>query len=385
MEYIKNIKKSYKLKYNITYYIIIAVVAVMSVMSVTGDLKRSTMGLLARIAYSIIMALSLNLVVGFLGELSLGHGGFMCVGAYIGCFCANFLHNVIGSPLLVLIISMVIGGLSAALFGFIIGLPALRLKGDYLAIVTLAFGEIVRNIFKNLPWFGGAMGLSTVTYSANSLFIVGFVVVILVLFLSQNLIRSKHGRAVTAIRDNEIAAKAMGINVTFYKLLIFVISAAFAGVAGVIYGHFTTPVMYSFFSYNYSIEVLVMVVLGGMASLNGSIIAATLITVVNFLLQDNLSGDLAALRLLIYALILIVVVLFNNSPAFKPIREKYGLHKVIEKISFRKKPSTVTDDKADWNKIETKIPMDEVLSVDFRTEEAIPAVDSAEKEEKDNG
>lgn len=385
MEYIKNIKKSYKLKYNITYYIIIAVVAVMSVMSMTGDLKRSTMGLLARIAYSIIMALSLNLVVGFLGELSLGHGGFMCVGAYIGCFCANFLHNVIGSPLLVLIISMVIGGLSAALFGFIIGLPALRLKGDYLAIVTLAFGEIVRNIFKNLPWFGGAMGLSTVTYSANSLFIVGFVVVILVLFLSQNLIRSKHGRAVTAIRDNEIAAKAMGINVTFYKLLIFVISAAFAGVAGVIYGHFTTPVMYSFFSYNYSIEVLVMVVLGGMASLNGSIIAATLITVVNFLLQDNLSGDLAALRLLIYALILIVVVLFNNSPAFKPIREKYGLHKIIEKISFRKKPSTVTDDKADWNKIETKIPMDEVLSVDFRTEEATPAVDSAEKEEKDNG
>ena len=385
MEYIKNIKKSYKLKYNITYYIIIAIVAVMSVMSVTGDLKRSTMGLLARIAYSIIMALSLNLVVGFLGELSLGHGGFMCVGAYIGCFCANYLHNVIGSPLLVLIISMVIGGLSAALFGFIIGLPALRLKGDYLAIVTLAFGEIVRNIFKNLPWFGGAMGLSTVTYSANSLFTVGFVVVILVLFLSQNLIRSKHGRAVTAIRDNEIAAKAMGINVTFYKLLIFVISAAFAGVAGVIYGHFTTPVMYSFFSYNYSIEVLVMVVLGGMASLNGSIIAATLITLVNFFLQDKLSGDLAALRLLIYALILIFIVLFNNSPAFKPIREKYGLHKVIEKISFRKKPSTVTDDKADWNKIETKIPMDEVLSVDFRTEEATPAMDAEEKEEKDNG
>lgn len=385
MEYIKNIKKSYKLKYNITYYIIIAVVAVMAVMASTGDLKRSTMGLLARIAYSIIMALSLNLVVGFLGELSLGHGGFMCVGAYIGCFCANYLHNVIGSPLLVLILSMIIGGLSAAFFGFIIGLPALRLKGDYLAIVTLAFGEIVRNIFKNLPWFGGAMGLSTTTYSANSLFVVGFAVVILVLFLSQNLIRSKHGRAVTAIRDNEIAAKAMGINVTFYKLLIFVISAAFAGVAGVIYGHFTTPVMYSFFSYNYSIEVLVMVVLGGMASLNGSIIAATLITLVNFFLQDKLSGDLAALRLLIYALILIFIVLFNNSPAFKPIREKYGLHKIIEKISFRKKAGTVTDDKADWNKIETKIPMDEVLSVDFRTEEATPAMDAEEKEEKDNG
>lgn len=385
MEYIKNIKKSFKLKYNITYYIIIAVLAVTAVMSATGDLKRSTMGLLARIAYSIIMALSLNLVVGFLGELSLGHAGFMCVGAYIGCFCANYMHNVIGNPLLVLIIAMLIGGLSAAIFGFIIGLPALRLKGDYLAIVTLAFGEIVRNVFKNLPWFGGAMGLSTVTYSADSLFTVGFVVVIIVLFLSQNLIRSKHGRAVTAIRDNEIAAKAMGINVTFYKLLIFVISAAFAGVAGVIYGHFTTPVMYSFFSYNYSIEVLVMVVLGGMASLNGSIIAATLITVVNFLLQDKLSGDLAALRLLIYALVLIFVVLFNNAPAFKPIKEKFGIHNLFGKLRSHRKASTITDDKADWNKIETKIPMDEVLSVDFRTEEAVPTGDSEEKEEKDNG
>lgn len=385
MEYLKNIKKSFKLKYNITYYIIIAVLAVTAVMSATGDLKRSTMGLLARIAYSIIMALSLNLVVGFLGELSLGHAGFMCVGAYIGCFSANYMHKFIGSPLLVLIISMVIGALSAAFFGFIIGLPALRLKGDYLAIVTLAFGEIVRNIFKNLPWFGGAMGLSTVTYNADSLFTVGFVVVIIVLFLSQNLIRSKHGRAVTAIRDNEIAAKAMGINVTFYKLLIFVISAAFAGVAGVIYGHFTTPVMYSFFSYNYSIEVLVMVVLGGMASLNGSIIAATLITVVNFLLQDKLSGDLAALRLLIYALVLIFVVLFNNAPAFKPIKEKFGINKIFEKIFSRRNVSTITDDKADWNKIETKIPMDEVLSVDFRTEEATPAMDAEEKEEKDNG
>lgn len=385
MEYFKNIKKSFKLKYSITYFIIIAFLIVTAVLAGSGELKRSSIGLLARISYSVIMALSLNLVVGFLGELSLGHAGFMCVGAYIGCFCANYLHGIIGSPLLVLILSMLIGAVAAAFFGFIIGLPALRLKGDYLAIVTLAFGEIVRNIFKNLPWFGGAMGLSTETYSAEGLFVVGFVVVVIVLFLSQNLIRSKHGRAVTAIRDNEIAAKAMGINVTFYKLLIFVISAAFAGVAGVIYGHFTTPVMYSFFSYNYSIEVLVMVVLGGMASLNGSIIAATLITVVNFLLQDNLSGDLAALRLLIYALILIVAVLFNNAPVFAPFKEKYGLHSLIEKITSRRKASTVTDDKADWNKIETKIRMDEVLSVDFRTEEAVPAEETDGKDGKDNG
>ncbi len=384
MGYLQSIKKGFKLKYNITYFVIIAFVAAMVLLNNGGVLGRSTVGLLSRIAYSIIMAVSLNLVVGFLGELSLGHAGFMCVGAYIGCYCANLLHPVLNNPLLVLIIAMIIGGACAAVFGFIIGLPALRLKGDYLAIVTLAFGEIVRNVFKNLPWFGGAMGLNTKTYKPSSLFIVAFVVVLIVLFLSQNLIRSKHGRAVTAIRDNEIAAKAMGINVTFYKLLIFVISSAFAGVAGVIYGHFATPVMYSFFSYNYSIEVLVMVVLGGMGSLNGSIIAATLITYINFLLQDNLSGDLAALRLLVYALILIVMVLFNNAPAMQKYRERLSIKHWMDERA-RRKAETVVDDSAVWARVPSKIPMDEVLSVDLRTEEALPAQDETGKEETLNG
>lgn len=384
MGYLQSIKKGFKLKNNITYFVIIAFVAAMVLLNNGGVLGRSTVGLLSRIAYSIIMAVSLNLVVGFLGELSLGHAGFMCVGAYIGCYCANLLHPVLNNPLLVLIIAMIIGGACAAVFGFIIGLPALRLKGDYLAIVTLAFGEIVRNVFKNLPWFGGAMGLNTKTYKPSSLFIVAFVVVLIVLFLSQNLIRSKHGRAVTAIRDNEIAAKAMGINVTFYKLLIFVISSAFAGVAGVIYGHFATPVMYSFFSYNYSIEVLVMVVLGGMGSLNGSIIAATLITYINFLLQDNLSGDLAALRLLVYALILIVMVLFNNAPAMQKYRERLSIKHWMDERA-RRKAETVVDDSAVWARVPSKIPMDEVLSVDLRTEEALPAQDETGKEETLNG
>lgn len=384
MGYLQSIKKGFKLKYNITYFVIIAFVAAMILLNAGGVLGRSTVGLLSRIAYSIIMAISLNLVVGFLGELSLGHAGFMCVGAYIGCYCANLLHPVLNNPLLVLIIAMIIGGACAAVFGFIIGLPALRLKGDYLAIVTLAFGEIVRNVFKNLPWFGGAMGLNTKTYKPSSLFIVAFAVVLIVLFLSQNLIRSKHGRAVTAIRDNEIAAKAMGINVTFYKLLIFVISSAFAGVAGVIYGHFATPVMYSFFSYNYSIEVLVMVVLGGMGSLNGSIIAATLITYINFLLQDNLSGDLAALRLLVYALILIVMVLFNNAPAMQKYRERFSIKHWMDERA-RRKAETVVDDSAVWARVPSKIPMDEVLSVDLRTEEALPAQDETGKEESFNG
>mgnify|MGYP000835432369 FL=1 len=239
-------ESKFKLKNYISYIMVIAVLGVSVILQLTGNLQRSASTLLVQTAYSIILAVSLNLVVGFLGELSLGHAGFMCVGAYLGGYIAIQLSDVIGSKLLVLIISMLAGGVIAAIFGLIVGLPALRLKGDYLAIVTLAFGEIVRTIFKNLDVFGKAMGLrtNTIKYDTRndtSLYIVAFVVVLIVLFMINNLIRSKHGRAITAIRDNEIAAKAMGINVTFYKLFVFVFSAFFAGVAGVIYAHYITP------------------------------------------------------------------------------------------------------------------------------------------------
>lgn len=212
-------ESKFKLKNYISYIMVIAVLGVSVILQLTGNLQRSASTLLVQIAYSIILAVSLNLVVGFLGELSLGHAGFMCVGAYLGGYIAIQLSNFIGSKLLVLIISMLAGGVIAAIFGLIVGLPALRLKGDYLAIVTLAFGEIVRTIFKNLDVFGKAMGLrtNTIKYDTRndtSLYIVAFVVVLIVLFMINNLIRSKHGRAITAIRDNEIAAKAMGINVT---------------------------------------------------------------------------------------------------------------------------------------------------------------------------
>ena len=276
---------------------------------------------------------------------------------------------------------MLAGGVFAAIFGFIIGLPALRLKGDYLAIVTLAFGEIVRNVFKNLTMFGGAMGLKTdsIKIKSSTLYIVSFILVLAVLFLIQNLIRSKHGRAITAIRDNEIAAKAMGINVTFYKLFVFVIAAFFAGVAGVIYGHYYTPIIYTTFDYNYSIEILVMVVIGGIGSISGSIIAAALITYINFVLQNNLSGDLAAVRLLVYAVILISVVIFNNAPALKPIKDKINVKAFSDKI-FKKKASTITDDDVAWNRIESKINMDELLSIDVKPTDNIP--DKPEKEDE---
>ena len=288
------------------------------------------------------------------------------------------------------IISMLAGGVIAAIFGLIVGLPALRLKGDYLAIVTLAFGEIVRTIFKNLDVFGKAMGLrtNTIKYDTRndtSLYIVAFVVVLIVLFMINNLIRSKHGRAITAIRDNEIAAKAMGINVTFYKLFVFVFSAFFAGVAGVIYAHYITPVQYSVFSYNYSIEILVMVVLGGMASINGSIVSAALITIINFELQSKLSGDLAALKYLIYALILICLVIFNNAPAFTRIKEKLAPRFIMARIADKKrKPEDISDDKGEWSNVPTKISMDEILSVDMQQgKEFVP--DKPQKGGKKNG
>ena len=383
MGYFKNVKKNFKFK-DLTNYIIVGIILLLSlILKATGNLPRSSMTLLTQIAFSIILAVSLNLVVGFLGELSLGHAGFMCVGAYIGCLSANYLGKVIDSQLLVLIIAMAIGGVVAAFFGFIIGLPALRLKGDYLAIVTLAFGEIVRNIFKNMKTFGGALGLRTTTYK-GSLFIVAFIMVFVTLFLIQNIIKSKHGRAITAIRDNEIAAKAMGINVTYYKLFVFILAAFFAGIAGVIYGHYASPVIYSFFSYNYSIEILVMVVLGGMGNLTGSIVAATLITVLNFQLQTRLSGDLAAIKFLVYAIILIVFIIFNNAPKLQSLREKLSITRILHERKEKRNPASIKNDQAKWDKIPTKIRMDEVLSVDV-TPESPYTPDKPDKPDKKGG
>ncbi len=373
--YLNNIKKGFKFKNFISYIVILAVTILFGILSLTGGLKASTQILLEKIAYNIILATSLSLVVGFLGELSLGHAGFMCLGAYFGAYMQTTVFSSLtaSSPFLSLIIAMIIGGIVAAIFGFIIGLPALRLKGDYLAIVTLAFGEIVRCIFQNLDTFGGAIGMTTYHYDRNVLFIICFVVALLSLAVINNFIKSKHGRAVMAIRDNEIAARAMGVNVTFYKLLVFVISAFFAGIAGVLFSNASTRINATasgIFDYNHSINILVMVVLGGMGSINGSIVAATVITFINVKLQTILTGDLAALKNLIYALILIVIVIYNNAPALKGFRTKYNLGVLAEKTktTFSKNkhnPANEVEFGADWDKIPTKIEMDAVLSTDM--------------------
>ena len=305
MNFFNKLKSSFKLSHYANYIVIAIAFIAFFILYSAGALSKSAPLLINQIAYSIILAVSLNLVVGFLGELSLGHAGFMCVGAYLGTYLLNGLIASGTNLTVSVFLAVIVGGVVAAVFGFIVGLPALRLRGDYLAIVTLAFGEIVRNICRNIPAFGGAKGLISDAYVAIlkaktiPLFFYTFIILFFMLIVVQNLIRSKHGRAITAIRDNEIAAKSMGTGVTYYKLMVFVISAFFAGMAGVIYGASVSPVMYSSFSYNYSIEILVMVVLGGMGSINGSIIAATVITVLNHYLKAYLTGDMAAIKTLV--------------------------------------------------------------------------------------
>ena len=364
-----------KIKYNhyINYTILGLFTIIFGLMSIFGNLDGSLLFLFEKIAISVILAVSLSLVVGFLGELSLGHAGFMCVGAYIGGKISALLVPTLGNGILVFIISLIVGAGVAALCGVIIGIPALRLRGDYLAIVTLAFGEIVKSLFQNTSdaTFGGALGLSTPRYDKKYLFIFAFVLVLFTLAIVQNFIRSKHGRAVTAIRDNEIAARATGINVTKYKLITFTLSAAFAGIAGVLYSYSNYTVQSAKFGYNYSIEILVMVVLGGMGTINGSIIAATLITFLNTKLATVLTGDLAVLQNLFYAVILILIVNYNNAPALKNFRDRYNFAALWRKIFRHQDPAKVKDDTLKWDVVPTKIEMNEVLSVDMTPPEKI--------------
>ena len=364
-----------KVNHYINYAVIGLLTLVFSLISLTGGrMDSSLLFLLEKTAISIILAVSLSMVVGFLGELSLGHAGFMCVGAYLGGKVAVLLEPALGNGPLTLLISLVVGAVVAAACGVVIGIPALRLRGDYLAIVTLAFGEIVKSLFQNTSdaTFGGALGLDTPRYDKRYLFIFAFILVLATLAVVQNFMRSKHGRAVTAIRDNEIAAKATGINVTKYKLLAFILSATFAGVAGVLYSFSNYTVQSSKFGYNYSIEILVMVVLGGMGSINGSIIAATLITFLNTKLATILTGDLAVLQNLFYALILIVIVVYNNAPALKNFRNKYNAGALVKKLLKPKHdPSNIKDDAAKWDVVPTKIEMNEILSVDMVSQDKL--------------
>ena len=378
-----------KWKYFIRYVIIAAIGLIFTILTFTTGLKQSNLFLLEKITINITLAVSLSLVVGFLGELSLGHAGFMCVGAYFGGITSMLLDNsglMEGKGVLSFIISMVVGAVVAGICGLIIGLPTLRLRGDYLAIVTLAFGEIVKTIFDNVTFtiggktVGGPIGIKTPRFDKQYFFIIGFIIVLVTIAVIQNLIRSKHGRAITAIRDNEIAARATGINVTKYKLTGFIISAIFAGIAGVMYSFSNSNVSAGFFDYNKSIEILVMVVLGGMGSINGAIISAAFITFLDVKLQSVLTGNLAVLSDMIYALVLIGVIIYNNAPALRSFRDKFNAKRLASRLFglLRNKHGYV-DDEGKWDRVPTKINMDELLSVDVVVNESVLSPDKEDK------
>lgn len=316
----------------INYGIIVVLFIVFQILLSAGALSSSLSGQLVPICAYVVMALSLNLVVGFSGELSLGHAGFMSVGAFSGVIAATALMNAIPVGPLRLIVSMIIGALFAAFAGFIIGVPVLRLQGDYLAIVTLAFGEIIKNVM-NCMYIGidgrglhfsltdeasmgmdatgktivnGPMGALGIT--KLSTFFSGCVLILITLFVIQNLVNSKSGRAIAGIRDNRIAAEACGIPVTKYKLMAFVTSAALSGAAGALYGLNYSTVVPKKFDFNTSILILVFVVLGGIGNLRGSIIAAIILTILPELLRQ-----FQDYRMLVYAIVLILVMILTNN------------------------------------------------------------------------
>ena len=283
---------------------------------------------------NVILAVSLNLVTGLLGELVLGHAGFMLVGGYAA---ALFTKNV-GLPLAVSFpIGLLLAGIIAAIFGFIIGVPALRLRGDYLAIITLGFGEIIRVIANNLTITNGAKGLYGIE-SLNTrdnliaMFSYVFVVAVLVVFAMFTFGRSRHGRAVISIREDEIAAEASGIHTTYYKLLAFILAAFIAGIAGGLYAHQIGIIDPAKFDFNRSVEILVMVVLGGMGSITGSIIAAVALTFLPELLR-LLPGDLVNYRMLLYSVVLIIVMLFRPTGLLG--RSEFSLAGFVEKLRTR--------------------------------------------------
>ena len=306
-------KKKLFINNMITLGMVVAAWIIMEVLMGTGHVSSLLKGLLVPFCIYVIMAVSLNLTVGILGELSLGHAGFMCVGAFSGALFSKCMKGAI-DPTVSLVIAIFVGAAVAAVFGILIGIPVLRLRGDYLAIVTLAFGEIIKNIITNLNITGGALGLDTssIYAGAKDLLPYGAVLVLLTVAVMLNLKRSKYGRAIMAIRDNRIAAESVGLNVTWYKLAVFVIAAFFAGCAGVLYGHSLANIKAAAFDYNMSIEILVIVVLGGMGSVPGSVISAIVLTVLPEALRE-----VADYRMLVYAIVLILVMQATNNPTMK--------------------------------------------------------------------
>ena len=342
-----------KLKFNkpdtknslITYALLAVTFVIVTILLQAGKMSYMIKDLLVPLCVYAILAVSLNLTVGILGELSLGQAGFMCIGAYSGALFSNLFQEVIPQAFIRFPLAMLIGGIFAAIFGILIGVPVLRLRGDYLAIVTLAFGEIIKNICASIylgldsegfhislksssdlnmaldgkMLINGALGLNGTPKSSN--FTIAFIVLFITTIVAYNFVNSRTGRAVMSIRDNRIAAESVGINITKYKLITFAMTAFFAGVAVSLYSHNFSTLQASKFDYNLSILVLVFVVLGGIGSIRGSIVASVLLTMIPELLRSSIGKY----RMLIYAIILIFMMIVNNGDYFIKLKEKLSV------------------------------------------------------------
>ena len=339
-------------RYAINAVVVLVLLVLGELMISGGAINRYQSTVLEQVGIYIILAVSLNIATGYLGQLPLGHAGFMSMGAY-GCSIFIIrMSEVLGigardfvtsSPMTLLLVlgGLIVGGLCAAVAGIIIGIPALRLKGDYLAIITLAFAEIIRVVMLNIDdvlgfeLTRGAAGLTGIPSYSNFLNV--FLAVAVVCFLVHTMMKSRHGRAILAIRDNEIAAEATGVNTTYYKTLAFVVSAFFAGVAGGLYAGCVGVLQPAVFGFMKSIEILVMVVLGGMGSMLGSAISATVLTI----LPEALRA-FSEYRMIAYAVVLIIVMIFRPQGLLGSY--DFSLSRIIERVMNRDFPWSKKDD-----------------------------------------
>ena len=317
------------LRYAINTALIVAFLVVGSIITEGGFLARAQNVMIIEVGLFIILAVSLNLMAGYLGQLPLGHAGFMAVGAYVG---AIFWRSGILPSGMSMVGGLLLAGVVAAIFGIIIGIPALRLRGDYLAIITLGFSEIIRVVINNIPSVtGGAQGLQQIP--GYSSFLVVFICVVVCCVVIHTLMKSRHGRAILSIRENEIAAESCGVNTTYYKVMAFAISAFFAGVAGALYAGHVRVLVPANFNFMMSINILMLVVLGGMGSMVGSVLGAVVLTSLPLIMVD-----LAQYRMIIYALLLIIVMIFKPSGLLGTY--DFSLSRILEKIISAIKTTT---------------------------------------------
>ena len=305
-------KNDFKKQLLIDFVSIAAGYVLMRVLFAAGIINTYWQGIVLNICINVILTVSLNMTSGFLGELALGHAGFMAAGAYASAFFSKTLKLL---PVIEFPAALLIGGLTAMLLGFIVSLPALRLRGDYLAIITLAFGEIVRNLLKNMDIVGGTKGYSGIP--AYTTFTWAYLMAVICVLATKSLINSRQGRSIISVREDEIAAEASGVNTNTYKFLAFVFSAFFAGVAGALYAHYMRFLQPGVFTLDKSIEILVMVVLGGMGSIRGSVISSVILTVLPELLRS-----MSDYRMLAYSVVLIMMMLSKHSETVQAALEK---------------------------------------------------------------